>query len=79
MDHQGSPKICILMTTVTIIETENFFISINQLVTKTFGNSLVVQWLRIYVAMQGMWVQFLVGETKVSHATEQLSLLATAM
>ena len=26
------------MTTVTIIETENFFISINQLVTKTFGD-----------------------------------------
>ena len=28
------------------------------------GTSLVVQWLRIYLAMQGMWVQSLVGEVR---------------
>ena len=32
------------------------------------GTSLVVQWLRIHLAMQGMWVGSLVGE----HAEEQL-------
>ena len=26
------------------------------------GTSMVVQWLKIYLAMQGMWVQSLVGE-----------------
>ena len=29
---------------------------------KKIGTSLVVQWLRICLAMQGMWLRFLVGE-----------------
>ena len=28
------------------------------------GTSLVVQWLRIHLAVQGMWVQSLVGELR---------------
>ena len=38
---------------------------------------LVVQWLRIHLAVQGMHVQTLVRETKIPHAMEQLSLSAT--
>ena len=34
---------------------------------------LVVQWLRIHLPMQGMWVQFLVGELRFPHATQQLT------
>ena len=30
----------------------------------SFGISLVVQWLRICIAIQGMWVQSLVRELK---------------
>ena len=41
-----------------------------------FGTSLVVQWLRIHFAMQGMW--FHSWGTKVTHAMEQLSLLTAA-
>ena len=36
-----------------------------------YGTSLMVQWLRIFLAIQGTWVQSLVGE-KISHAMEQL-------
>ena len=39
------------------------------------GTSLVAQWLRICLPMQGTWVQSLVG--KIPHATEQLSPCAT--
>ena len=41
------------------------------------GTSLVIQWLRIHLPMQGTWVQSLVGELKPPHATGQLSLHAT--
>ena len=37
------------------------------------GASLVVQWLRIHLAMQGTWVPSLVGGTKIPHALEKLS------
>ena len=38
------------------------------------GSSLVIQWLRIHLAMQGTQVQILLGRTKIPHAVEQLSL-----
>ena len=38
------------------------------------GTSLVVQWLRIYLVMQGTWVQSLVGKLRSHH----LSLWAAA-
>ena len=48
------------------------------------GASLVVQWLRICLPMQGTWVWALVREDptqpwsgKIPHASEQLSLYAT--
>ena len=42
----------------------------------TFRASLVVQWLRIRLPMQGTWVQALVQEDPTCR--EQLSLCATA-
>ena len=39
------------------------------------GASLVVQWLRISLAMHGTWVHSPV--LKILHATEQLSLCTT--
>ena len=41
----------------------------------TFGTSLVVQWLRIHLPVQGMG--FNPWFWKIPHATEQLSLSAT--
>ena len=41
------------------------------------GTCLVVQWLRIRLAMQGMWVQFLVGDLRSHMLGEQLSPCAT--
>ena len=37
-------------------------------VYETVPRVQVVQWFRIYLAMQGMQVQILVGETKIPHA-----------
>ena len=43
------------------------------------GTSLVVQWLRIHLAMQGDDAGSIPGQgTKISHAAGQLSLRATA-
>ena len=36
------------------------------------GTSLVVQWLRICLPMQGTWVPSLVREPKIPHTTGQL-------
>ena len=41
--------------------------------------SLVVQWLRICLPMQGMQVQVLVRELRFSHALRQLSPCATTI
>ena len=41
------------------------------------GTSLVVQWLRICLAMQGMHVQSPVRQQRSQHAVEQLSLSIT--
>ena len=38
------------------------------------GTSLVVQWLRIHLATQGMWVRSPGGGTKIPHAVGPLSL-----
>ena len=40
-------------------------------------SSLVVQWLRIHLAMQGMWVQSHIWGTEISASMEQLSLRQT--
>ena len=37
---------------------------IKEIKTKMEGTSLVVQWLRIYLPMQGMWVLYLVRESR---------------
>ena len=37
----------------------------------------MVQWLRICLTMQGMWVQSLIQGTKIPQATEQLNLHTT--
>ena len=51
-----------------------FFLNTGHQVKKTFkGTSLVVQELRICLAIQGMQVRFLVGEL-IPHPTGQLSL-----
>ena len=42
--------------------------------TKDQGTSLVVQWLRIHLAMHGTRVQSLIRELKTPHAVVQLSL-----
>ena len=42
------------------------------------GTSLVVQWLRVCLAMWGMWVWIPGWRTKIPHATKQLSLWTTA-
>ena len=42
----------------------------------TQETSLVVQWLRIRLAMQGMWVPCLVRKLRAPHAETQLSLWA---
>ena len=50
-------------------------------IIKCWGTSLVVQWLRIHLAMQGTQVRFLVGELNLCAAlTEPLlwNLCATA-
>ena len=44
---------------------------------KFTDTSLVVQWLRICLPTQGTCVQLLVGETKIPHASGQLSPCAT--
>ena len=41
-----------------------------------WGTSLVVQWLRIHLPMQGTWVRAL-GSGKIPHVVEQLSPCAT--
>ena len=60
----------------------NYFqcININVLVNKDYfriyggGTSLGIQWLKIHLAMQETWVQFLVSQgTNISHAGEQLT------
>ena len=45
------------------------------IIEKRIGTSLVVQWLRIRLPMQGTWVRSLVRE--IPHAVEQLSPCAT--
>ena len=42
-----------------------------------FWTSLVVQWLRIHLPVQGSWVQFLVQE--IPHGVGQLGLCTTAI
>ena len=37
----------------------------------THGTSLMVQWLRLPIPMQGVWVQSLAGGAKIPHATGQ--------
>ena len=44
---------------------------------KNKGNSLVVQWLKMYLAMQETRVQSLGLGTKIPHAMEQLLNLLT--
>ena len=60
----------------------NYFqcININVLVNNDYlriyggGTSLGFKWLKIHLAMQRTWVQFLVGQgTNISHAEEQLT------
>ena len=41
------------------------------------GTSLVVQWLRIHLAMNWMWAWSVVRKLRFPHATEQLGLHAT--
>ena len=47
-----------------------------------WGTSLVVQWLRLWLPMQGTWVQFLVQEGPTCHRTakpmQQLNLCSRA-
>ena len=47
----------------SLLECEGYFLIKNSLL----GTSLVVQWLRICLTMQGMWVQSLVWKDHTCH------------
>ena len=47
-------------------------------VKKKVRTSLVVQWLRICLPIQGTWVMIPDLETKISHAAEQLNPCTTS-
>ena len=58
-----------IKTTKFYIYIQGYFSTLFQVVTHTYiinmmGTSLLVQWLRLCLIMQGVWVRYLVGEVR---------------
>ena len=59
-----------VLTTTTLSEEGHH-------VNSVLGTSLVAQWIRLHLPMQGVQVGYLVGEPRPPYATRQLSPTAT--
>ena len=66
-----------LQSLYTLILFILYFLFLSCFLKSISGTSLVVQWLRIRLPMQGMRVQSLVRELRSHHAAGQLSSRAT--